>query len=200
LRTTDSHPCCRAPCSCSNAAVLAWCLPGLDVVLTLNAAEPNKHRIHSTCIILLFGVCSRLTFVVCCAVDSVYSICRVQYKLQAKKRPEVQLPTRPTAVAPPESPRANRPLTAAERDREREKAAARERERGGGRSRSPKREGDRAAADRERGRGRGRSRSPPRRPSGGVDRDRGYGGPPGPPFRSGSGRLPSPPRRGSGSG
>lgn len=123
----------------------------------------------------------------------------MQYQVQAKKRPEVQLPLRPAAV--PDSPRGGgRPLTAAERER------ARERERDSGRGdrdrdwqRDRERERERAAAaDRDRGRGRGRSRSPPRRLlPGGMDRDRGYPGPPGA-YRSGSGRLPSPPRRSRG--
>lgn len=143
---------------------------------------------------------------------------RVQYVLQARKRPEAQLPSRL-----PDSPRGggdrggrggdrgSGPLTAAQRDRERERAAAADRgDRGGGsiRDRDRERERDRDR-DRDRsGRGGpsrgGRSRSPPRRggPGGGgmMDRDRGYPGPPGAYRGGGGGRLPSPPRRGSGSG
>jgi hypothetical protein len=160
----------------------------------------HRHRLGLTRASLFAALLTHVVFYVCA--------CRVQYQVQAKKRPEVQLPSRPAAV--PDSPRGNRPLTAAERERERERTAARDRNSG--------RDRDRAAAEAARDRGRprgghsrspprGRSRSPPRRPSGGVDRDRGgmdrdrgYPGPPGGPYRGGSGRLPSPPRRGSGSG
>jgi RNA-binding protein with serine-rich domain 1 len=121
----------------------------------------------------------------------------VAFVLQAKKRPEVQLPARGGAGAPASvgSPRGRQPLTAAERDRERGRGGgAAERDRDWGRDR------DRDAARRSGGGGGGgygdrrRSRSPPRR-SGDLDRERGpYRGPGsgGP----GGGRYASPPRRG----
>lgn len=179
---------------------------GVDkgVLLSAQCMLVFQHE-HPACPLLCCAVTASLalsTAASCCVS------CRVQYKVEARKRPEVQLPSRPAPF--PESPRGSgRPLTAAERERERERArdrdgSGRDRDRDRGaldrdRDRERERERDRAAADRDRDRGRGRprSRSPPRRlPPGGMDRDRGYG-PPGA-YRSGSGRLASPPRRGGG--